>query len=96
MDLGLEFQETNVGIKIKHHVIFCVPIFRQNGKLGPNLPKNGISNIFVTLMVLQRARWRLKLAECRWIELGGGRGGVHGLVIPHDIFINMHSNFQIS
>ena len=33
MDLGLEFQKTNVGIKINIPELFCVPIFRQNGQL---------------------------------------------------------------
>ena len=33
MDLGLEIQKTNVGIRISILEIPCVPIFRQNGHL---------------------------------------------------------------
>ena len=33
IDLGLEIQRTNVGIKISILEIPCVPIFRQNGQL---------------------------------------------------------------
>ena len=32
LDLGLETQETNVGIRINILEIPCVPIFRQNGQ----------------------------------------------------------------
>ena len=33
VDLGLEIQETNVGIGISIFEILCVPIFRQNGQI---------------------------------------------------------------
>ena len=33
MDLGLEIQKTNVGIRIIILEIPCVPIFSQNGQL---------------------------------------------------------------
>ena len=33
MDLGLEIEKINVGIKIKILKILCVPIFSQYGKL---------------------------------------------------------------
>ena len=39
MDLGLEIQKANVGIRISILEIPCVPIFRQNGQ---NLLKNGL------------------------------------------------------
>ena len=42
MDLVLQIQKTNIGIRISILQIPCVPIFRQNGRLeffGPNLPK---------------------------------------------------------
>ena len=33
MELGLEIQKTNIGIKISILEILCVPIFRQDGQL---------------------------------------------------------------
>ena len=33
MDLGLEIQKTNVGIRITIVKMPCVPIFRKNGQL---------------------------------------------------------------
>ena len=33
MDLGLEIQKTNVGIRISIFEIPCMPIFRQNGQI---------------------------------------------------------------
>ena len=45
MDLDLEFQKTNVGIKINILKILYVPIFRQKNNFyifGQNLPKNRI------------------------------------------------------
>ena len=39
MDLGLEFQKTNINIL----EALCVPIFRQKGQIfDTNFPKNGI------------------------------------------------------
>ena len=43
MDLGLEIQKTNVGIRISIIKLPCVPVFRKKGQLWhfrPNLPKN--------------------------------------------------------
>ena len=39
MELGLEIQKINVGIKISILEILCVPIFRQNGQLWLFRPK---------------------------------------------------------
>ena len=39
MDLGLEIQKTNVGIRMSILEIPCVPIFRQNEQLGLFWPK---------------------------------------------------------
>ena len=41
MDLGLETEKTNVGIRISIPEIPCVPIFRQN-IFHPNFPKNEV------------------------------------------------------
>ena len=39
MDLGLQTQKTNVGIRISILEILCLPIFKQNGQLWLFLPK---------------------------------------------------------
>ena len=39
MELRLEIQKTNVGIKIKFFEMLCVPIFRQNERFLLFLPK---------------------------------------------------------
>ena len=45
IDLSLEFQKTNVGIRVNILEILCVPIFKKKPEncdfFGPNLPKNG-------------------------------------------------------
>ena len=43
MDLGLEFQKTNIKIRFNILETLCVPIFRQKGQIfNTNFPKNGI------------------------------------------------------
>ena len=39
-NLNLEIHKNNVGIRISILEIPCVPIFRQNEQICPNLPKN--------------------------------------------------------
>ena len=42
MDLGLEFQKTNIKIRFNILETLCVLIFRQKGQIfDTNFPKNG-------------------------------------------------------
>ena len=80
--LRSKFQKYKSGFGISTSKIPYEPIFSQNGKHSIFRPRFGEITcdilVLITLRVLQRAGWRLKWLEWRWMELGGGWNGLGG------------------
>ena len=63
IDLGLETQKTNVGIRINVLETSCAPIFRQNGQLW--LFRSKFAQKLILGLEFQKSKWRFKISISR-------------------------------
>ena len=69
MDIRLEIQKTNVGIKISILEVLCVPIFRENGHFLVFGPKFSQKLIMGSEFQKFKSEFRISTSKILWVSI---------------------------